>query len=205
MENKIKFIFDLDGTVTKEETLPLIAAHFAVQEKIAELTKETVSGNIPFIESFIKRVHILGRLPVNEINELLAEVRLYEQIVEFITANSKDCAIATGNLCEWISKLAARTPCEVFCSTGIIENNRVQKLTTILQKEKIVADYQKKGYKVVFIGDGNNDVEAMRLADVAIACGLTHAPTNSVLTVADYSIYDEQALVQQLEKLKNAA
>ena len=28
-----KFIFDLDGTITKEETLPLIARHFKVEEK----------------------------------------------------------------------------------------------------------------------------------------------------------------------------
>ena len=29
-----KFIFDLDGTVTREETLPLIAKHFSVEEEI---------------------------------------------------------------------------------------------------------------------------------------------------------------------------
>ena len=37
-----KFIFDLDGTVTKEETLPLIAKHFSVEGEIMELTRNTV-------------------------------------------------------------------------------------------------------------------------------------------------------------------
>jgi phosphoserine phosphatase len=55
-----KFIFDLDGTITKEETLPLIARHFKVEEKIEELTRATVAGEVPFIESFIQRVNILG-------------------------------------------------------------------------------------------------------------------------------------------------
>ena len=45
-----KFIFDLDGTVTKEETLPLIAKHFSVEEEIETLTKQTVMGQIPFVE-----------------------------------------------------------------------------------------------------------------------------------------------------------
>ena len=39
-----KFIFDLDGTITKEETLPLIARHFKVEEKIEELTRATVAA-----------------------------------------------------------------------------------------------------------------------------------------------------------------
>ena len=46
-----KFIFDLDGTVTKQETLPLISKHFNIQDEIDNLTMETVKGNIPFIES----------------------------------------------------------------------------------------------------------------------------------------------------------
>ncbi len=69
-----KFIFDLDGTITKAETLPLIANHFNVEEQINELTKATVAGQVPFIESFIRRVYILGKLPASEINDLLEGV-----------------------------------------------------------------------------------------------------------------------------------
>ena len=46
----MKFLFDLDGTVTSAETLPIIAEHFECKEEIAELTKRTVHGNIPFVE-----------------------------------------------------------------------------------------------------------------------------------------------------------
>ena len=46
-----KFIFNLDGTVTSHETSQLIAKHFNVQEEIEYLTKETIQGNVPFIES----------------------------------------------------------------------------------------------------------------------------------------------------------
>lgn len=30
----MKFLFDLDGTVTSKETLPIIAEHFGVQDQI---------------------------------------------------------------------------------------------------------------------------------------------------------------------------
>lgn len=196
-----KFIFDLDGTVTRQETLPIISKHFSVEEEIEALTKETIQGNIPFIESFIRRVYILGKLPVTQVCELLSKVELYEKVVEFISQNKENCIIATGNLESWVEKLAKKVGCCCYSSDGIIESNKVVKLTSILKKENLVERYQLAGEKVIFIGDGNNDVEAMRLADVAIASGLTHMPAKSVLSVADYLVFNEEALCRQLNQL----
>ena len=196
-----KFIFDLDGTITSEETLPLISKHFKIQEEIDELTNETIQGNIPFVESFIRRVHILSKLPVNEINNLLENTKLHQKVLNFIKENKKDCIIATGNLNFWIEKLVSKVDCKCYSSTGIIENNKIQKLTHILKKENVVKKYQEYGEKVVFIGDGNNDTEAMRIANVSIASGLTHKPAKSILTVADYLVYTEEALCRQLNQL----
>src|SRR5687768_11525219 len=99
---KTKFIFDLDGTLTQLETLPLIAKHFGIEEKILNLTHETIKGNIPFVESFIRRTNILGECSANEIAALLDTIDLFEGVVEFIRANRDDCVIATGNLQQWI-------------------------------------------------------------------------------------------------------
>lgn len=196
-----KFIFDLDGTVTKQETLPLISKHFNIQEEIDNLTKETIQGNIPFVESFIRRVYILGKLPINEVSDLLEKVDLYEGIINFIQENVENCIVATGNLECWINKLSAKVGCCCYCSDGIIENNQVKKITRILKKENLVERYKSEGEKVIFIGDGNNDVEAMRLADVSIASGLTHMPAKSVLSVADYVVFNEEGLCRQLNQL----
>ena len=199
--NNIKFVFDLDGTVTSEETLPLIARHFHVEEEIEELTRETVQGNIPFVESFIRRVFILGRLPVDEVADLLETTAVYPLLAAFIREHSENCAIATGNLECWSHKLLGKIGCASHCSDAIVEDNRVVKLTKILRKEQVVEDYQKDGFKVVFIGDGNNDLEAMRVADIAIAVGTTHNPSKSILPMANYLIFDERALCRQLSQL----
>lgn len=196
-----KFIFDLDGTVTSKETIPLLASHFGVEAEMESLTMETVKGNIPFIESFIRRVYILGALPVDEVNSLLETVPLYSRIHSFIKQHSDNCFIATGNLECWISKLAKRVGCAFYSSDAIVQDNKVIKLTSILRKENIVQRFKTEGHKVVFIGDGNNDVEAMRLADVSIAVGLTHPPAKSVLAIADMVIYNEEALCRQLNQL----
>lgn len=201
MAKPVKFIFDLDGTITAEETLPLIANHFHVQEEIAELTKETIQGNIPFVESFIKRVGILGNLPVSEISVLLENVKLYPNLLDFVQTNKEHCIIATGNLKCWVQKLIDKIGCLAYCSDAIIEQDKVVKITKILRKELIVEELQNQGYLVVYIGDGNNDLEAMRTANIAIAVGLTHYPSKSLLPASNYLIFNEKALCRQLNQL----
>lgn len=198
MESNVKFVFDLDGTITAEETLPLIARHFNIEAEISALTQDTLSGKLPFAESFRRRVDILGNLPIDEISELLAGVPLHSKVVDFIADNKENCAIATGNLCFWIDALVRRIGCTCHSSQGISEQNRVKKVTRILKKEDIVRLYRSEGYKVVFIGDSNNDMEAMRLADISVAAGLTHWPASSVLAVAQHIVFDEDALCRQL-------
>ena len=196
-----RFLFDMDGTITSVETLPLISNHFQVGETMDELTQQTVQGNIPFVESFIRRVYILGNLPVNEVAELLKDVPIYERLLSFIKLHQEQCVVVTGNLSCWVEKLAGRSGCKFYCSEGDVENNRVKKLQSILKKEDVVKRYQDRGDRVVFIGDGNNDVEAMRFADVAIAAGITHLPARGCMSVADYLVLSEVGLCRQLNQL----
>ena len=187
-----KFIFDLDGTITKEETLPLIARHFKVEKEIEELTRATVAGEVPFVESFIQRVGILGKLPVSKIKQLLSQVDVYDDLVSFIQSNVDMCSIATGNLNCWIEELVKKIGCECFCSLGETKNDQVVRIVEILKKEELVQRYKAEGHRGVFVGDGNNDVEAMRLADVAIVSGLTHSPAPAAVDVADYVVFEEK-------------
>lgn len=197
----MKFLFDLDGTVTSQETLPVIANHFNCQEEIADLTKRTVAGNVPFIESFIRRVNILGKYSVRETSDLLAQVPLYPELKKFIDEHRADCIIVTGNLSCWCNGLFRKIGCKCYGSEAELEGDRVVKLKSILRKEDIVDRYKALGETVVFIGDGNNDLEAMRHANISIATGLTHSPAQSLLSICDYVIFNEQALCRQLRQL----
>lgn len=197
----MKFLFDLDGTVTSEETLPIIANHFNCVEQISELTAKTVQGNVPFIESFIRRVNILGAYSVSETTRLLSEVPLYPAIAKFIEEHKEDCVIVTGNLTCWCEGLFKKIGCQCYGSEALCEDDKVVKLKTILRKEQIVDQYKALGETVVFIGDGNNDLEAMRHANVSIATGLTHNPAQSLMSICDYVIFNEQALVRQMRQL----
>lgn len=197
----MKFLFDLDGTVTSQETLPIIANHFKCHEEISELTKRTIQGNVPFVESFIRRVNILGKYPVSETNKLLEQVPLYPVLAQFIKEHHEDCIIVTGNLTCWCEGLFSKIGCKCYGSEAEVENDYVIKLKSILRKEDIVDRYKALGETVVFIGDGNNDLEAMRHANISIATGLTHNPAQSLMAICDYVIFHEQALCRQLRQL----
>ena len=197
----MKFLFDLDGTVTAAETLPIISEHFRCSEQISELTARTIQGNVPFIESFIRRVNILGNYSVTEISDLLSKVPLYPQIANFIKEHSEDCIIVTGNLTCWCDGVFKKIGCQCYGSEAEVIDDKVVKLKKILRKEQIVDQYKALGETVVFIGDGNNDLEAMRHANISIATGLTHSPAQSLMAICDYVIYNENALCRQLKQL----
>lgn len=197
----MKFLFDLDGTVTSQETLPVIAKYFRCQEEIGELTKQTVQGNIPFVESFIRRVNILSKYSVKETCDLLSSVPLYTEIKSFIDTHRADCIIVTGNLTCWCKGIFQKIGCQCYGSVADIEQDHVVKLKSILRKEDIVDRYRALGETVVFIGDGNNDLEAMRHANISIATGITHNPAQSLMSICDYVIYNEHALCRQMRQL----
>lgn len=200
-DRRIKFLFDLDGTLTAEETLPIIGREFGRGHEIAKLTEQVISGTIPFVTGFLDKVRILGDLDVNKISTLLTKTRLNPEIVDFILEDPERAAIVTGNFRGWIEGLVSLFPCEVFASEGLVGSDNRIEITSVLRKEDVVREFQAQGYKVVFIGEGNNDSEAMRWADVSIGFGLVHQPANSVLEIADYLIYCEKALVRLLQQI----
>lgn len=198
---KNKFVFDLDDTITTQKILLVIAKHFGIEEKIAEIVSMTALGNIPFVESSIKKIFLLSKLPVSEIDALLKTIALYPRINEFIQSHKEDCVLVTENLNCWIKSLSAQIDCNTCCSEGLVENDKVKKIIRILKKENIVKMLQQDGFRVVFVGNRNDDMEAMRVADVSIASGLVCEPVPSVLSITDYLVYSEEALWRQLNQL----
>jgi HAD superfamily phosphoserine phosphatase-like hydrolase len=200
---KYKFVFDLDGTLTAEETLPMIGRQFGRQAEIKQITAEVIRGTVPFVTGFLERVRLLGDLDVGKVSDLLAKTRLNLHLKDFVLENQEICAIATGNFRGWIDRLSSKFGCQVFASEGSIGETGHLEISSVLQKEEVVKYFQGEGYRVVFIGEGNNDSEAMRCADLSIAFGLVHEPANSVLQVADYLVYSEVALVRLLQQIKS--
>ena len=178
------FLFDLDATLTKVETLPLIAKHFHKTKQIEKLTKQTLRGELDFTQSLKQRVAILGDISPQDIADFLANIALWEEFVSFIAKHKKNSFIVTGNLDIWVEKLVEPLGVEVFSSKAVFCDGKTV-LQSVLQKQEVVKQFQKEGKYVVMVGDSLNDKEAFLAADYAVLSALVHPPLQGLVDVVD--------------------
>ena len=128
------FAFDLDGTVTREETLPILAGELGLSEEMARLTRLTMDGHIAFSESFRLRFHILKEIPLATIQGIMDTVALDPVIAGFIRSRAEDCAIVTGNLDLWVEPIIKKLGCRAFTSVSAWDDREGLMLASILDK-----------------------------------------------------------------------
>lgn len=196
-----KFAFDLDGTITKVETLPILARELGIAAQMKILTDLTLAGKISFEKSFRLRYEILKNIPPKKIIEIMGAVELDEEIFNFIQENKSQCAVVTGNLDCWIEPIAAKLGCQIFSSTSELDMQGVPVLKNILRKSLAIQHLKKSCSKVVAIGESFNDVPMFEAADISIAYGGVHKPVDAAIFVADYFVNDSATLCRLLKSL----
>lgn len=192
------FAFDLDGTITTEEILPVIAKDLGIEKTMARLTKKTMDGEIPFDESFTRRVNMLKKIPISRVQQIISAVPLNSNLVNFLRNHKNRCYIVTQNLDVWIKPLVDKIGVPYLCSRAEYEGDTLGGIRQILRKKEIHA---KVLHPVVAIGEGYNDFEMMQDAALSVAYGGVHKPAPSLLEMVNYAIYSESALCQFLKQL----
>lgn len=194
------FIFDLDSTITCKEILPTISKEIGKEVEMRKLTEATMRGEIPFKNSFLKRVEILKDIDVDTVQNIVKNIPLNQEIVNFIIQNKERCYIVTGNLDVWICKLMNKLNISnhVFCSRAEIANNRIGKVISVADKELIAKQFVQP---LVVIGDGDNDSGMAKYADIAIGFGGVRNIAPSLLRTIDFAFYDDATCAKFLKKL----
>lgn len=194
------FAFDLDGTVTAREILPVLAQELGLAQEMALLTRLTLDGTLDFAASFKLRFAVLRSIPVKRVQEIVAEIPLNPHIAEFIRERPTDCVILSGNLDRWVAPLVDKLGCRAYLSTSCLKDGLLC-LDSILDKGDAVRELMRSGRKVAAIGESANDLPMFRLADVRVAFAGVHEPLPEILRLADYVAKGGQDLCAWLEKL----
>lgn len=194
------FLFDLDSTITRQEILPTIAKKTGMYEQMYALTESSMRGEIPFKQSFLQRVNLLKKIPVSQVQKMITDIETNEKLVEFIQANKSRCHIVTGNLDVWIEGLVRKMGMErnVFCSKALTKGDLLQDVYSIVDKEAVIRQLM---LPFVAVGDGNNDAEMIEAAEVGVGYGGVRPIALSVLACATHVVYEEDRLVDFLNKL----
>ena len=194
------FLFDMDSTVTKQEILPTISRKLGMFERMSSLTESTMRGEIPFKQSFLQRVELVTHVPVPEVSKLIEKIELNELLVEFIHRHHNRCYIVTGNLDVWIEGLIKKIGMEgnVFCSKALVEGDYIQDVFSVVDKNAVISQMV---LPFVAVGDGNNDAEMIESAKIGIGYGGVRDIAPAVLSCASHAVYQEEKLVEFLERL----
>lgn len=195
------FAFDLDGTVTKQELLPLIAGALDLEKEMRLLTQLTIDGMIPFEDSFRLRCACLKTAQIEDIRSIVEDVELDEDVVSFIKQHPSRCAIITGNLDIWIAPLAEKLGCMCFSSTAVLKDGQLSAVGSVLRKNHPILELRKKFDRIVAIGDGVNDMPMFDAADVRIAYGGVHPPAKQLVQMSDFVTFSGGSLCRMLNTL----
>ncbi len=195
------YCFDLDGTITSQELLPLMAAELDLYDEISALTQATINGLIPFERSFKLRCKLLSDVPIKKVQEVAEKVKLNESIVQFMKENKDNSYIVTGNIYEWIQPIIEKIGCKIFCSKGKFTNGKLSGLEKIIDKGEVVKELRGSDKSIISVGDGMGDVLMFQESDLSIAYGGVHEPIETLRKVSNYIVYEENSLCRLLNTL----
>lgn len=196
------FAFDLDGTITRAELLPMIASELGLEPEMRLLTELTMAGMIPFEDSFRLRFAILRTAGLERIRSVVAEVEFDPDIEEFIRQNRDRCFVVTGNLDLWVQPLQERLGCRFFTSTAMTDaNGHITGLDTVMRKNVAALELKEHFNRLVAIGDGFNDVPMFDVADIGVAFYGIHSAPDALVSVSNYVALDGKSLCRLLNTL----
>ncbi|MBD8664238.1 HAD family phosphatase [Rhizobium sp. CFBP 8752] len=195
------FAFDLDGTITSEELLPLIASELNLEAEMSLLTRLTMDGVIPFEDSFRLRFAILRAAGLERVQSIVSEVRLDPYIVDFIRENRSRSFVVTGNLDLWIAPLADKLGCEFFASTAVMQAGKIAGIHQIMRKSAPALKLKDQFERLVVVGDGFNDIPMFDVADVGVAYQGVHTAPDALISVSNYVALDGKSLCRLLRTL----
>ncbi|MFI3207414.1 MAG: HAD-IB family phosphatase [Clostridia bacterium] len=197
------FVFDLDCTITKREILPLLASLVDKEDLMQSLTDSAMINCNNFKENFLIRLETLKDIPLKKIQKTVLEIEIFPKIADFIESNKENCYILTGNLdlyvCDLVKKLGMENHC--FSSIAQSENGKICSVTSVINKGEELEKIKQKHKRLVCIGDGTNDIDMIKKADIGIAFSAVHKVCDELMQVATHNIDSEDDLCNFLKKL----
>jgi phosphoserine phosphatase len=175
-------VADMDSTIVTSETLDEIAAYAGLKEKIAEITRRSMNGELDFRQALVERVGMLAGLDVSALEATWAETAMMPGAAELVAtmrASGAICCLASGGFTFFTGRVAAKLGFHHHVSNVLlIEDGKLTgkvvepvfdrnaKLSTLKQ---LATDNGLALAATLAVGDGANDLDMIQAAGLGVA------------------------------------
>lgn len=186
------YAFDLDSTLTKKETLPFLAKVLEIEAEYNQICENT--AGLPYSAALEKRLAVFSSYPSKQIDDILNSIPIFLNLRNFIEEHGENSRIVTSNLDIYVGKLCQKFRCKVYSS--VVQDGKIH----IIDKEQIIKTLKKKD-RVCFTGDGENDANALKIADFSVAASYAKKANINAIKAAKFEAFCEEEAITYIKSL----
>ena len=175
-------VFDFDSTLMDGETIEFLAEPLGLREKVAEITRRAMEGELDFFESLVERVALLEGLPVEKVDNICHSLPLMpgakETVGQLKGAGYKVLCFSGGfrNATAYFREvlgLDADFANTLHSKNGVLTGKVGGEMMFGNSKGELLARLQRVAgispEETVVVGDGANDLSMFQYGGVKIA------------------------------------
>ena len=194
-------VADMESTIIEQEMLDELAARIGIGEKVADITRRAMNGELDFNAALTERVGLLKGQPESLLFET-ASLMTFSPGAQDLVAVMKRAGgkawLVSGGFTFFIKKIAEQAGFDRFYGNELIVENGVitgEVALPILGKgakktllEKACAEYGCSLAETLTIGDGANDVPMLQACNSGGGLGVAYRAKPKVRAVVPYQI-----------------
>ena len=194
-------LFDVDSTLIQQEVIDLLAQRTPFGEKVSDITRRAMAGEIDFNQALIERVALLEGLPNSIIDEVINELSFSPGAIDLISELRRRgflVGAVSGGFINVLSKFFADLNLDYLCANtlevrdghltgrvhGEIVNRQVKRNALFEFARNSNIDIS----QTIAVGDGANDLDMITSAGL----GVSYRGKAILNEAADIVITDER-------------
>lgn len=193
-------LFDVDSTLIEQEVIDLLAQRTPYGDRVSEITRRAMAGEIDFDSALKERVSLLRDLPESIFDDVISEITFSPGALELITFLKKQGVLVgavSGGFINILEKLFKGISLDYLSANSLeIQNglltgrtlgpiiNRRAKAEALSRFAEISGVSMRE---TIAVGDGSNDVDMITLAGL----GVSYRGKEVLNKVADLVIADK--------------
>jgi phosphoserine phosphatase len=198
--------FDMDGTILEAEAIDEIAKRAGVQERVAELTRRAMNGEVDFEYALRERVRLLKGLPIKVIEEVAEKLPISkgaEEVVKTLKSMGFITVLITGGFDVVAKKVAERLGFDYWFANRLgVEDGKLNGEVEVLVSgggsklellKRVAEAHGIDLEECVAVGDGANDL--LVLEKVGLGIGFKPKPVVEERVRAVVNISDMRTIL----------